>query len=48
LRSLRAEQDLDTGPLPRVVVVRRRPWPARLVAAASQRLRHGSRPQRVR
>jgi hypothetical protein len=50
LRSFRTgygpKQDPDAGPLPRVIVVRRRPWPGRL-AAAAQRVRHGPRPPRV-
>jgi hypothetical protein len=46
-RSFRTDHDPNAGPLPRVIVVRRRPWPARL-AAAAQRIRHGPKPPRVR
>lgn len=36
------------GPLPRVVVVRRRPWPVRLARAVARWLRPGQRVPRVR
>ena len=48
LRSFRAAHDPHAGPLPRVVVVRRRPWPVRLATAAAQRICHGPRAPRVR
>jgi len=47
LRALGIGPGQGSGPLPRVVIVRRRAWPVRLVAALAGR-RHGSRPPRVR
>jgi hypothetical protein len=38
----------DGDPLPRVTVVARQPWAARLARAAVQRLRDGKPPARVR
>jgi hypothetical protein len=38
----------DPAPPPRVTVVARQPWAARLVRAAVQRLRDGKPPARVR
>jgi hypothetical protein len=38
----------DQDPLPRVTVFSRQPWPAKLMTAAIQRLRHGKPPARVR
>jgi hypothetical protein len=38
----------DPDPLPRVTIIRRQPWPTKLVTAAVQRLRHGKPPARVR
>ena len=38
----------DSGPLPEVVVVRRRPWLVRKATAVVRRLRYGPRPPRVR
>ena len=47
LRAIEAEQAPE-GPPPRVVVVPHQPWPIRLAAAAVLRLRHDSKPPRVR
>ncbi len=52
LHSLTADltdpADLDLGPLPPVIVVKRRRWPNRLATAAAHRLRPGTQPPRVR
>jgi hypothetical protein len=48
LRTLDAEREQGSGPLPKVVVVRRRAWPVRKATAAVRRLRFGPRPSRVR
>jgi hypothetical protein len=48
LCALDAERELGSGPLPKVVVVRRRPWPVRKATAVARRLRYGPRPSRVR
>jgi hypothetical protein len=48
LRAFGTGPGQDSGPLPRVVIVRRRAWPARLMAALAGRHRNGSRPPRVR
>ena len=42
------EREQVCGPLPTVVIVRRRAWLTRMVMAAGQRLRRGSEPPRVR
>jgi hypothetical protein len=42
------EREQVCGPLPTVVIVRRRTWLTRMVTAAGQRLRRGSEPPRVR
>ena len=42
------EREPDCGPLPTVVIVRRRAWLTRMVMTAGQRLRRGSEPPRVR
>jgi hypothetical protein len=47
LRAIEDEQAAEDPP-PRVVVVARRPWPSKLAAAAARRLRHDSKPPRVR
>ncbi|MGD0700295.1 MAG: hypothetical protein ABSA02_10470 [Trebonia sp.] len=47
LRAIDAEQASE-GPPPRVVVVPHQSWPSKLAAAAVRRLRHGSKPPRVR
>ena len=47
LRAIEDEQVAEDKP-PRVVVVPHRPWPSRLAAAAARRLRHDSKPPRVR
>jgi hypothetical protein len=47
MRAFDAEQ-APWRPPPRVVVVRRPSWPARLVIAAARRLGHGRKPPRVR
>jgi hypothetical protein len=41
-------QQAGPDPPPRVTIVPRQPWPARLVRAAAQRLRDGKPPARVR
>ena len=38
----------DPGQLPKVVIIKHRPWPIRLVVAADRRVRYGPRPSRVR
>lgn len=48
LRALDAEREQGSGPLPEVVVVRRRPWLVRKATAVGRRLRYGPRPSRVR
>jgi hypothetical protein len=47
LRSFTGEAGQDS-PLPRVIVVRRRSWPARLLSAVARRMRRGHRVPRVR
>lgn len=47
MRVFDTQQALSEPP-PRVVVVRRPNWPARMVIAAVRRLRHGRKPPRVR
>ncbi len=47
LRAIEAGQPAD-DPLPRVVVVPHQSWPSKLAAAAVRRLRHDSKPPRVR
>ena len=47
LRSLDEEREQGSGPLPQVVVVRRRPWLVRKATAVARRLRYGPRPSRV-
>jgi hypothetical protein len=47
MRAFDAEQ-APSSPQPRVVVVRRPRWSARLVTAAARRLGHGRKPPRVR
>jgi len=47
LRAIEDERKAEAPP-PRVVVVPHRPWPSRLAAAAVRRLRHDSKPPRVR
>jgi hypothetical protein len=42
------ERGPDCGPLPTVVIVRRRAWLTRMVMTAGQRLRRGSESPRVR
>jgi hypothetical protein len=48
LRTLDAEREQGSGPLPKVVVVRRRPWLVRKATVVVRRLRYGPRPSRVR
>ena len=48
LRSIDAEQERDSQPLPPVVVVPHRAWLVRLVSAVITRLRPESNPPRVR
>jgi hypothetical protein len=47
LRAFDTGHEPDTGPLPQVVIIRRRPWLIRQAAVMARRLRHGSRPSRV-
>ena len=47
MRVFDTQQALSEPP-PRVVVVRRPNWPARMAIAAARRLRHGRKPPRVR
>ena len=48
LRTLDAEREQGSGPLPKVVVVRRRAWLVRKATVVVRRLRYGPRPSRVR
>ena len=48
LRTLDAEREQGSRPLPKVVVVRRRAWLVRQATVLMRRLRYGSRPSRVR
>jgi hypothetical protein len=49
MRALDAEQALNAPePLPRVIIVRHRPWLIRLASKAVRRLRHEREPPRVR
>jgi len=48
LRALDAQREQGSGPLPEVVVVRRRPWLVRKATAVVRHLRYGPRPSRVR
>jgi hypothetical protein len=47
LRAFGAEPEQDAGPLPRVVVIRRRRWPIRQAIAVARRLREGPSAPRV-
>ncbi len=48
LRSFDAAPESEAEPLPTVVIVPHRGWPARLVSQAARRIRHGKNPPRVR
>jgi hypothetical protein len=48
LRAFDTGAEQDPGPLPRVVIVRRRAWLLRLAIAAVRGLRHDARPPRLR
>ena len=48
LRAFGAGPEPDAGPLPQVVIIRRRAWPIRQAAEVARRLRYGPRPSRVR
>ena len=48
LRSFDTEREQGSGPLPKVVVVRRRPWLVGKATAVVRRLRYGPSPSRVR
>jgi hypothetical protein len=48
LHTLDAEREQGNGPLPKVVVVRRRAWLVRKATVVVRRLRSGPRPSRVR
>lgn len=48
LRAFGTRPEQGPGPLPRVVIVRRRAWLIRLVIALAGRFRYGPRPPRVR
>lgn len=48
LRTFDTGSEQDLGQLPKVVIVKRRPWLIRLVVVAGRRVRHGPRPPRVR
>jgi hypothetical protein len=47
LRAFDTEPEQDAGPLPKVIVIRRRGWPIRQAIAVARRLRDGPRPPRV-
>lgn len=48
LRTFDTGSEQDLGQLPKVVIVKRRPWLIRLFVVAGRRVRHGPRPPRVR
>jgi hypothetical protein len=48
LNRFSAEYDLRAWPLPRVVVVRHRPWPVRLADAVARQIWPVAKPPRVR
>jgi len=48
LRAFDAGREHEIGRLPRVIIVKRRPWLIRLVVAADRRVRYGPRPPRAR
>jgi hypothetical protein len=48
LRAFDTGGEPDPGQLPKVVIIKRRPWPVRLVTVAARRVRYGPRPPRVR
>jgi hypothetical protein len=48
LRALESELEQASGPVPGVIVVRRKPWLVRKATAAVRRLRDGPSPSRVR
>jgi hypothetical protein len=47
LRAFGTEHEHDAGPLPRVIVIRRRGWPIRQAIAVARRLREGPPAPRV-
>ena len=48
LCALGPEREQADGPLPTVIIVRRRAWLTRMVMVGGKRLRRGSEPSRVR
>lgn len=48
LRAFNTGREQRPGQLPRVVIIKRRPWLIRPVIAAVRRVRYGPRPPRVR
>ena len=48
LRAFDTGREPEAGQLPKVVIVKRRPWLVRLVVVAGRRVRHGRKPSRVR
>jgi hypothetical protein len=48
LRAFDAGPEQDPGPLPTVVIIKRRPWLIRLAITAAWRVRDGPTPPRVR
>ena len=48
LRAFGAGPGPDPGPLPQVVIIRRRAWLIRQAAGMARRLRYGPSPSRVR
>jgi hypothetical protein len=48
LRAFDTGWEQGSGHLPKVVIIKRRPWLSLLVIAAAHRVRYGPRPPRVR
>ena len=48
LRAFDTGGEPDPRQLPKVVIIKRRPWLVRLVTVAARRVCHGPRPPRVR
>jgi hypothetical protein len=48
LRAFDTGREQNPGQLPKVVIIKHRPWLIRLVTAAAWRVRYGPRPPRAR